>query len=111
MDMTKDEKIAYWRQQVERFLASGLSVKNYCAQEGIAVATLHYWRKRLADAVESRPMFNGTEGFLPVTLAPARPSVSPVEVHLLSGRSLKLTAPMDAGWLQTLVRVLEGPCG
>jgi len=56
-------------------------------------------------------MFNGTEGFLPVTLAPARTSVSPVEVHLLSGRSLKLTAPMDAGWLQTLVRVLEGPCG
>nr|MBU2716630.1 IS66 family insertion sequence element accessory protein TnpB [Acidithiobacillus ferridurans]MBU2716927.1 IS66 family insertion sequence element accessory protein TnpB [Acidithiobacillus ferridurans] len=29
--MTKDEKIAYWRQQVERFRASGLSVKNYCA--------------------------------------------------------------------------------
>ncbi|MDA8246765.1 hypothetical protein [Acidithiobacillus sp.] len=65
--MTKDEKIAYWRQQVERFRASGLSVKNYCAQEGIAVATLHYWRKRFADAVEPRPMFNGTEGFLPVT--------------------------------------------
>ncbi|MBU2725002.1 IS66 family insertion sequence element accessory protein TnpB, partial [Acidithiobacillus ferridurans] len=43
--------------------------------------------------------------------APARPSVSPVEVHLLSGRSLKLTAPMDAGWLQTLVQVLESPCG
>ncbi|WP_264318030.1 IS66 family insertion sequence element accessory protein TnpA [Acidithiobacillus caldus] len=40
--MTQDEKIAFWRQQVERFRASGLSVKNYCAQEGIAVATLHY---------------------------------------------------------------------
>ncbi|OYV75812.1 MAG: transposase, partial [Acidithiobacillus ferrivorans] len=44
-------------------------------------------------------------------LAPVRPSVSPVEIHLLSGRSLKLTAPMDAGWLHTLVRVLESPCG
>ncbi len=39
------------------------------------------------------------------------PSVSPVEIHLLSGRSLKLTAPVDAGWLHTLVRVLESPCG
>ena len=52
--MTKDEKTAYWRQQVDGFQASGLSAKNYCAQEGIAVATLHYWRKRFADAVERK---------------------------------------------------------
>ena len=56
-------------------------------------------------------MIHGTKGFLPVTLAPVGPSVSLVEIMLLSGRSLKLTAPMDAGWLQTLVRVLESPCG
>ena len=43
--MTKDEKTAYWRQQVDGFQASGLSAKNYCAQEGIAVAT----RKRLSN--------------------------------------------------------------
>ena len=109
--MTKEEKTAYWRQQVDGFQASGLSAKNYCAQEGIAVATLHYWRKRFADAVEPRPMIHGTKGFLPVTLAPVGPSVSLVEIMLLSGRSLKLTAPMDTGWLQTLVRVLESPCG
>ena len=109
--MTKDEKAAYWRRQVDGFLVSGLSVKNYCAQEGIAVATLHYWRKRFADAVEPRPMVHGTEGFLPVTLTTVQPSVPPVEIHLLSGRRLKLTAPMDVGWLQTLVRVLESPCG
>ncbi len=77
--MTKDEKAAYWRRRVDGFLTSGLSVKNYCAQEGIAVGTLHYWRKRFVDAVEMRPMINETEGFLLVTLTPARPSVSPVE--------------------------------
>ncbi len=109
--MTKDEKVAYWRQKVDGFQASGLSAKDYCAQVGIAVGTLHYWRKRFADAVEPQPMVHGTEGFLPVTLAPARSSTSLVEIHLLSGRSLKLTAPLDAVWLQTLVRVLESPCG
>jgi len=110
--MTKDEKAAYWRQQIDRFQASGLSVKNYCTREGIAVGTLHYWRKRFAvGAVEPRPMVHGTEGFLPVTVAPARPPVAPVEIHLLSGRRLKLTAPLDADWLHTLVRVLDSPCG
>ena len=38
--MTKDEKAAYWRQQIDGFQASGLSTKHYCAREGIAVATL-----------------------------------------------------------------------
>ncbi len=109
--MTKGEKTAYWRQQVDGFQASGLSAKNYCAQEGIAVATLHYWRKRFVDALEPWPMAAVPEGFLPVTVAPVQPSVSPVEIHLLSGRRLKLTAPVDAGWLHTLVRILESPCG
>ncbi|MDD3761433.1 MAG: hypothetical protein PHO57_11480 [Acidithiobacillus sp.] len=39
--MTKErqtEKVEFWRQQMEGFAASGLSVKAYCAQQGIAVA-------------------------------------------------------------------------
>ncbi|MBU2731912.1 IS66 family insertion sequence element accessory protein TnpB, partial [Acidithiobacillus ferridurans] len=43
--------------------------------------------------------------------APVRTPVSPVEIHLLSGRSLKLAAPVDTSWLQTLVQILERPCG
>lgn len=109
--MTKEEKVAYWRQQVDEFQASGLSVKHFCARAGIAVATLHYWRKRFAASSEPRSLSASPEGFLPVTLAPVRPSVSPVEIHLLSGRGLKLAVPVDVVWLQTLVRVLESPCG
>ena len=47
--MTKDEKTTYWWQQIDGFRASGLSVKNYCAQEGIAVAwgmELHHLAER-----------------------------------------------------------------
>ena len=110
--MKKEEKVAYWRQQVEGFQASGQSVKNYCAQAGIAVATLYYWRKRFADSAQTPLLSAVPEGFLPVTLAaPVRTPVSPVEVHLLSGRSLKLAAPVDTSWLQTLVQILERPCG
>jgi hypothetical protein len=49
--------------------------------------------------------------FLPVRLAPAGSIANSVEIRLLSGRSLKLTAPMDADWLRTLVQVLESSCG
>ena len=109
--MTKDEKVAYWRHQVDGFQASGLSVKDYCAQKGISVANWYYWRKRFADAAEPQSMVHKTDGFLPITLAAVRPPISSVEIVLLSGRGLKLTAPVDTGWLQTLVQVLESPCG
>jgi len=65
-------------------IAEPACVKNYCAQDGIAVATLHYWRTRFADAVEPPPMVHGTERFLPVTLAPvtlAPVTLAPVAPH------------------------------
>jgi hypothetical protein len=105
------EKEEFWRQQMEGFAASGLSVKAYCAQQGIAVANWYYWRKRLGKRAESPVMASGVEEFLPITLAPNRASMPAVEIQLLSGRSLKLSAPLDTSWLQSLVRVLEGPCG
>jgi len=69
--MTKEEqaeRVAFWRQQIEGFAASGLSVKSYCAQQGIAVANWYYWRKHLGKSAESPVMVSGAEEFLPITL-------------------------------------------
>jgi transposase-like protein len=109
--MTKEEKRAYWQQRVEAWQAGGLSMSAYCAQEGLALSALHYWRKRFAED-DVAHVENGTNrGFLPVTVTPMPASSAPVEVQLLSGRSLKFSAPVDAEWLHTLVHVLERPCG
>jgi len=110
--MTKEEKAAYWRQQVELHCASGLSVKAYCAREGLAVATLHYWRKRFGVSRQTVGTAPGVD-FVPIHLAPNSAHVpsAAVEIHLLSGRRLQLSGWVDPSWLQTLVRVLEGPCG
>lgn len=112
--MTKEEraeKVEFWRRQIEGFAASGLSVKEYCAQQGIAVANWYYWRKRFGKNAQARLMVSGAEEFLPITLAPNRALIPTVEIQLLSGRSLKLSAPLDTSWLQSLVQVLEEPCG
>jgi len=107
--MTRQEKVAYWTRQVKDQADSGLSVRQYCAQVGIPVGTLQYWRGRLRATRSSRQQ--GMADFLPVCLAPAGSIANSVEIRLLSGRSLKLTAPMDADWLRTLVQVLESSCG
>ncbi|MDD3760773.1 MAG: IS66 family insertion sequence element accessory protein TnpB [Acidithiobacillus sp.] len=107
----RTEKVEFWRQQLDAFATSGLSVKDYCAQQGIAVANWYYWRKRLTQHSTPRELSASGEEFLPVRLAEMSSSMPVVEVQLLSGRRLKFSAPLDSAWLQSLVQVLEGPCG
>ncbi|WP_215874617.1 IS66 family insertion sequence element accessory protein TnpA [Acidithiobacillus caldus] len=47
--MTRQEKVAYWTQRVKDQADSGLSVKQYCAQEEMPVGTLQYWCHRPAE--------------------------------------------------------------
>ncbi len=107
--MTKEEKAVYWRQRIEEQSRSGLTIKEYCAREGLAVANLHYWRRRFLSR-EQDPLVVGGEEFLPVTLTSVS-SGAPVEIRLCSGRSLHLRERIAISWLQTLVQVLEGSCG
>ncbi|WP_414041280.1 IS66 family insertion sequence element accessory protein TnpA [Acidithiobacillus sp. M4-SHS-6] len=109
--MTKEEKVAYWRQRVDAFQASGLSVKHFCAQAGYCRSDLALLAQALCCAIAIAFSGRLPQGFVPVTLAPVRTADAVVDIQLLSGRHLKLAAPVDAAWLHTLVRVLESPCG
>ncbi|WP_348550401.1 IS66 family insertion sequence element accessory protein TnpB [Acidithiobacillus sp.] len=102
--MTKKEKWEIWRKRVEDCPASGLTIPAYCAQEGISVPSFYYWRKRVADGEVSPAEKTHGAGFLPVTLTPVRLPAPAIEVRLLSGRSLKLSAPVDGQWLHTLIQ-------
>ena len=41
-------KREFWRRHLERQAASGLSQMAYCQMEGLKVATLQYWKRRLS---------------------------------------------------------------
>ena len=46
------ERAREWRERLARWLASGLSVRAFCAQQGVAEASFYYWKRalRLRDA-------------------------------------------------------------
>ena len=46
------ERAGEWRERLARWLASGLSVRAFCAQQGVAEASFYYWKRalRLRDA-------------------------------------------------------------
>ena len=59
------------RQQFEeiysRFLDSGLTVKDFCSNEGLAPSKFYYWQKRVRPS--NHPLVRN--GFLPLSIAPS----------------------------------------
>ena len=80
--------------------ASGLSVTEFAAREGVWPQRVHYWRGRLERPVAAAP-------------APAFVEVRPprerefVEVLLRCGRVVRVTATLDPSILRRLVDALE----
>ena len=53
--MNKRRSKNEWQRLVDEQAASGLTQKAFCAQAGIAVATLGYWKHKLRDEGAPRP--------------------------------------------------------
>ena len=45
IDLAKE---TFWREQLERQAASGLSIAAWCRQNQVAITSFHYWRRTLA---------------------------------------------------------------
>ena len=43
-------KTAAWERRIARFSDSGLTVARFCDRERVAIATFHYWQRKLRDA-------------------------------------------------------------
>ena len=88
---------------VEAQRRSGLSLAAFARRHRMSAQRLYAWRRRLAVAVAPR--------FLPVTLKPTAPEVSPVTILLRGGRMVRVTPGVDDQILAQVVRVLEAlPC-
>jgi transposase len=73
-------KLAEWRQRLQRFEKSGLTVARFCARERVSVPTFWYWRRKQDGAAAA---------------SRATPAMfSPVEV--VGGRSVSLRLPSGA---------------
>ena len=53
----QDIKRTRWRKYNEAWQQSGLSQQNYCQENGIALATFGYWRRKLKSKQPEKPRF------------------------------------------------------
>ena len=97
-----------WQQRLENQRASGLSVDDFCLQEGISESAYYRWFDRLRDGipetiagekVDREMIESGNVAFVPITL-----KASPVEIELPNGGIVRL--PLGVGEL-VLVEVIR----
>ncbi len=58
MGMTRREKCREWELIIEEWQNSGMSIVNYCRENEIAVATFHYWKKKISSEVTESDAFS-----------------------------------------------------
>jgi transposase-like protein len=81
-------KEAYWRGQVERQVRSGLSVRAFCRQQGLAENSFYAWRRELA--VRDREQ---AAARTPAALQPEQPRTPFAEVVVAVPAELRPVTP------------------
>ncbi len=108
---------AYWRKKLRRQRKSGLSVREFCAREGVPESACRAWHRiiqqrdlerRGPEHAESSP----PPAFLPVLVAnsndqDASGGVMPITIELRGGRVMRLPAAMPSAQLAAVLRAVE----
>ena len=89
----------YWKEVVARHERSGLDVRAYCEEHGICEQTFYTWRKRLR---QQEPV-----SFALVRTAQTMAAAEPLELILVTGERLRITAGVEVSTLRTVLEALR----
>ena len=103
---------AVWRERIGRQEASGLTIEQFCSQEGIARSKFHAWKRRfhLMESPDHRPALPAPSAFVPVTvrlLERAANQPLPIEADLPNGIRLRIPT-VNEDLACRLVRAVAG---
>jgi transposase-like protein len=92
----------YWRERIGAQERSGLSVQQFCKEQGLNNPSFYYWRKRLRQQAPVR------FALVEATGAPQHTSLEHcLELVLPTGERLRIGAGVDAAALRTVLESLR----
>jgi|SRR5262245_29068684 len=98
-----------WSDRLQRFAAAGQTPADFCAAEGVSLASFYLWKRRLAAEPGPSPGDADTPRLLPVRLTTA--AATPVELVLPTGAVLRLGPGCDLDVVRALLATLGAtPC-
>jgi hypothetical protein len=90
-----------WRQHIENWRNSGLSQQAFCRNRNLSYHKFHYWRKKLAHALDNKPQPRSS-ALVPVTYQSPSPDIG-LSVHLPNGISLRGIASDNLALVERLL--------
>ena len=99
-----------WQERLDSFKASGLSIDEFCLQEGVSRSTYYRWVDHLKDGVPESMVAekaarqraeSGQAAFVPITL-----KASPVEIQLPNGGIVRLPLGVGQAVLVEVIRAV-----
>jgi hypothetical protein len=114
----KAAKERYWRDHLDAWRRSGLSVCAYCHQHHLAQPTFYLWRRNLeqppATSTPCQPAnqpLAGNAPFLPLRLVGPTPTQAVLELVLRGGRIIRVPSGFAPDALRQLITLAEQlPC-
>jgi hypothetical protein len=108
----------FWRKVLARRARSGLTISEFCAQEGLVATTYQHWRREITRrdaprpaALSKRRRRSLVPAFVPVAVAESAPgTMYPAEILMPTGITLRLGASIDRRTLSTLLEALRESC-
>jgi transposase len=95
----------FWRMAVETWQSSGLSVRQFCRQEGLSEPSFYAWRKKLSAVEHAAIHPPAASSFIEVSLPPAKSGG--LEVVLASGILLRVSSDTSRQVIGDVLAVLQ----
>ena len=102
----------YWQQRLENREASGLSIDEFCVDEGVSRSTFYRWVRRLRGGIPDVVKEDGASltlaelaepKFLPVSV-----TASPVEIELPNGGLVRLPVGVGQAVIVDVIQAVTG---
>ncbi len=102
----------YWQERLSNREASGLSIDEFCADEGVSRSTFYRWVQRLKEGVPDTVKEEGASltladiaepKFLPVSV-----TASPVEIELPNGSVVRLPVGVGQAMIVDAIQAVTG---
>ena len=105
------EKKRLWQGVLREQAKSGLTVKAFCRQRGVAVPSFYAWRRKLKRKSDAGGQEEGSPRMVPVTVIPPVPAAPetgrvPIEIVTPGGFTLRVDRTLSPADVAELLQVV-----
>ncbi|KKB41124.1 IS66 family insertion sequence element accessory protein TnpA [Bacillus thermotolerans] len=104
--MKKEELRSLWKERIQAYRESGLTARQWCAENGVSTHRLYYWLRR-PNSAASAPASPSEWMRFDVTDGPEDKASLTIKVGVCE---IEIKEPLNEKLLLDVIRVLESRC-